>query len=108
MSRQSTSGMSGLISPIGRGAASQTRRMTASVVGARKAARRLQSESQDLSDVERPAAAEKVGEVCALDIFHDQIGDRPLVLDGVDGDDVIVADGGRRAGLTDEPLAGRA
>lgn len=42
----------------------------------------------------------------AADVLHDQVGSR-LFIDGVDGDDVLVPDGGGGAGFTEEALPGR-
>ena len=53
-----------------------------------------------------PAAVEPLLQRCAGDVLHHQVGHGAGVLDGVDGDDVVVADGGGGPGLADEPLAG--
>ena len=57
-------------------------------------------------DLERPGPVELLLQGLAGDVLHDQVGDR-LLLDGVDADDVLVADGGGGAGLAEEPLARR-
>ena len=44
----------------------------------------------------------------AVDVLHDQVGQAVGLLDGVDGDDVVVADGGGGPGLAHEALAGGA
>ena len=54
---------------------------------------------------ERAGPVELLLQGLAGDVLHDQIGDR-LLLDGVDGDDVLMADGGEGAGLAQEALAG--
>ena len=55
---------------------------------------------------QRPGPVEPVLEGLAGDELHDQVRQRLLLLDRVDGDDVLVADRGRGPGLADEPLAG--
>ena len=55
---------------------------------------------------ERARAVELLLQRLAGDVLHHQVGHRLAFLDGVDGDDVVVADGGGRPGLAQEPLAG--
>ena len=66
----------------------------------------LQADAQDLLQRQRPGAVELLLQREAVDELHDQVGDRAGVLDGVDGDDVVVGDGGGGPGLADEALRG--
>ena len=68
----------------------------------------LDADAQDLLHLQRPAAADQGFEGLAVDELHDQVGHRGVVADGVDGDDVVVADGGGGAGLADEAPTGGA
>ena len=54
------------------------------------------------------AAVELLLESGAVDELHDQVRHRALVLDGVEGNDVFVGDGGRRPRLAGEPPQGGA
>ena len=51
----------------------------------------LQADAQDLLQRQWPAAVELVLQGGAVDELHDQVGHRASVLDGVNGDDVVVA-----------------
>ena len=67
----------------------------------------LLADAQHVQQLQRPGRVELLLQGSPGDVLHDQIGDR-LVLDGVDGDDVLVADGRGRPRLAQEPLAGAA
>ena len=56
--------------------------------------------------LQRPGRVELLLQRSPGDVLHDQVGDG-LVLDGVDGDHILVADGRGRPRLAEEPLAGR-
>ena len=66
----------------------------------------LPADPQHVRQLERPGRVELLLQGSPGDVLHDQVGDR-LLLDGVDGDDVLVADGRGRPRLAQEPLAGR-
>src|SRR5262249_42102993 len=77
-------------------------------VGGGQAGGDLPADAQHLPQRHRPTAVELLLERWSIDELHDQVGDWALVFDGVDSDDVLVADGGRRPSLADEALPGRA
>ena len=69
---------------------------------------RLHADPQDRREVQRRGAVEPVLERAARDELHDQVGQPVRLVDGVDGDDVLVANRRRGPGLAGEPLPGRA
>ncbi len=73
-------------------------------VGCGQTARDLEAQAQHFRDVQRPGPVELLLQGLAGDVLHDQIGQR-LLLDGVNGDDILVANGGGGAGLANEALA---
>ncbi len=52
----------------------------------------LEADAQHLRHLQRPGRFELLLQGLPGDVLHDQVRDR-LVLDGVDGDDVLMADG---------------
>src|SRR5262249_32275973 len=68
----------------------------------------VDADLQDLPGLQRPTAADQGLEAAAVDVFHHEVGHRRVVADRVDGDDVVVADGGGGAGLAGEAAAGGA
>ena len=51
----------------------------------------LQADAQDLLQLQRPGPVELLLQRDAVDELHDQVGRPCRLLDGVDGDDVLVA-----------------
>jgi hypothetical protein len=67
----------------------------------------LQADAQHLPDRRRPVPFEMAFERGTVDELHDQVRHGPGVLDGVNADNVVVADRGGDPGLADEALVGR-
>src|SRR5207244_9959020 len=77
-------------------------------VGGGEAGGRLQAYAADLAQGQCAVAVEAILQRPAGNVLHDDAGEAVGVLDGVDGDDVVVGDGGGGAGLAQEALAGGA
>ena len=65
----------------------------------------LPADPQHVRQLQRPGRVEPLLQRSPGDVLHHQVGDG-LVLDGVDGDHVLVADGRGRPRFAQEPLAG--
>jgi hypothetical protein len=76
------------------------------LVGRRQAAGDLRADPQHLRHVERPDPVEPLLQGLAGDVFRHQMRER-LLLDRVNGDDVLMADRGGGAGFAQEALARR-
>jgi hypothetical protein len=74
----------------------------------RQAVGRLHPDAQDFLQLQRPVAVELLLEREAVDVLHHEVRQPLRLRDGVDGNHVLVDDGGRRLGLASEPLAGGA
>jgi hypothetical protein len=72
----------------------------------RQPAGRLRADAQHLRQRQR-AGAQPLQQRQAADVLHHQVGLPVCLLDDVDGDDVVVADGGRGPGLAGEAVPGR-
>jgi hypothetical protein len=75
-------------------------------VRGRQPLRRLQADAEHLHHLDRAAPLEALVKRLPADVIHHKVGDGAVVRDGVDGDDVLVADGGRGLGLPDEAPPG--
>src|SRR5262249_42850521 len=75
------------------------------LVSCRQTAGDLHADTQNLFDLQRPTLAEQRFEVTTVDELHNEVRNRRVVVDGVDGDDVLVTDGGSGAGLAGEAPA---
>ncbi len=69
---------------------------------------RLETDAQDLLDLQRAALVETLLERDAGNVFHHQVGPLARPLDGVNVNDMFIAHGRGRLRLADEALAGRA
>ena len=67
-------------------------------MGRGQAARRLHANAQHFFQFQRPVAVQALLQGRAGDVLHDEVGQTARI-DGVDGDDVLVADGGGSPGL---------
>ena len=71
-------------------------------VGRGQSAGGLHADPYDLADRQRAVAVDPLLERPAGDVGHDEVGQSLLLVDGVDGHDVVVADRGRRPRLAGE------
>ena len=69
--------------------------------------RNLQADAQNLCEWQSTGAVNLLLQRQAGDILHDQIWQSVELVDGVNGDNMIVADGRRRLGLAQETFPGR-
>ena len=67
----------------------------------------LRADAEDLFQLQRPGPVEPLLQRDAGDVLHDQVGQAVGLVHGVDGDDVLVADGGGGAGLARRSAGGR-
>ncbi len=67
----------------------------------------LHGDAQDLDQLERTALVQPILKRLAIDIFHDQVGEAVGLVDGVDVDDVLVADRGGSLSFTCESSPSR-
>jgi len=74
----------------------------------RQSGRCLHADTQDVFDFHRPVAVETFLKRTPRDVRHDQVRQPLPGIDGVDGDDVRMDDGGGRLGFAVEPFACRA
>ena len=73
----------------------------------RQTAGRLHADPQDIWDIEWSVAVEALLQGDARDVLHDQVGQAVGLVDGMNGDDVIMADGRRRPRLASEAQPAR-
>ncbi len=73
----------------------------------RQAGGHLNADAQNGADVERPVAVQPLLQGDAGHVFHDQVGNAVGLVNAVDGDDVLVADGGGGASLARKPPSRR-
>ena len=66
----------------------------------------LPADIEHVDQLQWPVRVDLLLQSLSGDVIHHDIGDRP-VLDGVDGDHILVADGRGRSRFAHEPLASR-
>ena len=66
----------------------------------------LGADPEDLPDFHRPRCVELLLERTPGDVLHHEIRQPTELIDGVDGDDVLVGDGGDGPRLAFEPASG--
>ena len=77
----------------------------AALVGRRQTFGDLPADAQRLGQGQRPFAAQPRLQRLAQQQPHDEVGDAAILADLIDGDDVVVLDGGGSSGLAEKALA---